>query len=142
MSNVMPTVVVAVLLLSPLLRAAEPASTQPGKPLLGTRWTFVEINGDPALPVDRGGPYLELSAEEARYSGIAGINRFGGSFTLDGKSLKFGNAFSTMMAGPEPLMQQEQRVMQALTKVDAFEIVGDMLHLRSGDTVVLKLQAK
>lgn len=142
----MPTVHLSVAMVAVLfgvaVRAAEPATTQPAKPLVGTHWTIVEINGQPAIATERGAPYLELTAEETRYSGIAGVNRFGGGYTLEGKSLKFGNAFSTMMAGPEPLMQQEQQVMQALPRVDSFEIVGDKLHLLAGEDVLLRLQAK
>lgn len=134
-------VVLASLTIAAVIQA-EPATTQPAAPLLGTRWTIVEVEGQPALPAERGAAYLEFSAEQTRYSSSGGINRIGGAYTLDGKSLKLGDAFSTMMAGPEPLMQQERKSLQALGKVDAFEIVGDKLHLLAGDEVVLRLQAK
>jgi heat shock protein HslJ len=133
--------VVIVMLTIVAMASSGPSTTRPDTPLLGTRWTVVEIEGQPALPADREGPYLEFSAEQTRYVGSGGVNRIGGRYQLEGKSLKLGEPFSTMMAGPEPLMQQEQKMLQAMRRVDSFEIVGNNLTLLAGDDVVLRLEA-
>lgn len=43
--------------------------------------------------------------------GQASVNRFRASWTLDGDVLTFGPGMTTMMAGPQPAMEQESRWM-------------------------------
>jgi heat shock protein HslJ len=74
-------------------------------------------------------PNLVLQSQESRFAGSGGVNRLMGGYTLDGDSLTFSNAASTMMAGPPDAMAQEQVIAQALPSVRGFAIAGDELTL-------------
>lgn len=62
---------------------------------------------------------------QGRVAGSSGCNRLVGGFTLTGEALRFGAMGSTMMACPEPLMEQERRMLDALEQVTRFDIGGD-----------------
>jgi putative lipoprotein len=86
--------------------------------LRGTYWTLTELNGQqPAPPTGSNVAGLMLDEAQDRYSGSTGCNRISGAFELDGNALHFKAGAMTMMACPEPLMQQEQRFAAALQSV-------------------------
>lgn len=90
--------------------AAEPA---PVVSPVGT-WTVASIEGTPVVADSPA--VLEFTAE-GRLAGNGSVNRIMASYTLEGGSLTMSQVASTMMAGPEPLMQQEQRLLAALARV-------------------------
>ncbi|MGC9419107.1 MAG: META domain-containing protein [Rhodovulum sp.] len=73
-----------------------------------------------------------------RVAGSTGCNRFNGGVEMTGEGLRFAPLAVTMMACPEALMAQERRLLDALARVDRFDILpGGALHLiAGGDTVV------
>ena len=85
-------------------------------------------------------PYLRFEA--GRVSGSPGCNRIGGAYTLADGQLSFKPTMqSTMMACPEPLMQQEQAIGQAMMRVAAYRLDGDRLELLdAAGTPQLRLQ--
>lgn len=92
-------------------------------------WDLSAIEG---LPVVEGSPaFVEFTAE-GRFVGNAGVNHLGASYTLDGSALTLSPIASTMMAGPEPLMQQEQRMTTALARVRSATVEAGALVLRDG----------
>ncbi|MFN4243697.1 MAG: META domain-containing protein [Tepidisphaerales bacterium] len=115
-------------------------------PLKGTAWVLTSLRGEPLPPrpadwADRNAPSLEFDAEGKRVSGGAGVNRFFAPVTLatgvvgatggTGR-LEFGNAGSTMMAGPEDLMTLERRYLETLRQVRRFEVKDGRLRLLGG----------
>ena len=80
---------------------------------------------------------------DGRVNGSGGINRFFGECRVEGTHLEIGPLGSTMMAGPEPLMKQEQAFLDRLGKADRYLIVGTQLRLRDADgRVVLILEPR
>jgi heat shock protein HslJ len=125
---------------APPQRNAPAAATTGGTdPLSGTTWslvTYADAQGatQAALPdVD-----ARLTFRSGRVAGTAGCNRLNGAYQVSGSSLTFGPAASTMMACPEPQMQQEAGVTAALANVASFEISGDQLVMKdaTGATVL------
>ena len=116
-----------------LVMDAVPTSTQPPKPdasLTDTYWKLTEVNGQPVIVTDAmREPNLVLQSQESRFAGSGGVNRLMGGYTLDGASLTFSNAASTMMAGPPEAMAQEQVIVSALSRVHGYAIAGDQLTL-------------
>lgn len=112
-------------------------------PLKGTAWVLSSLRGEPLPPrpaewADRNAPSLEFDAEGKRVSGGAGVNRFFAPVTrargeagTSGRAgvLEFGNAGSTMMAGPEDLMTLERRYLETLRQVRRFEVKDGRLRL-------------
>ena len=77
---------------------------------------------------------LEGSWNEGKASGNAGVNTFTGSYEApeDG-ALTFGPLATTMMAGPDAAMQQEQAFLKALADTKKFTTEDGALVLMDDD---------
>lgn len=71
---------------------------------------------------------LEFAADEPRYFGSV-VNRYFGTYELDGSKIKFGPAGATMMMGPEELMEAEYNYLQILPRVVSYKMDGTSLVL-------------
>jgi heat shock protein HslJ len=110
--------------------------------LTDVTWTLKTINGEPALP--REGRRQASIMFETRHHTIAantGVNGMGGEYTLNGASLTIKPGMMTMMAGPPPMMKQEQAFVAALGKVTAHRIKDRTLDLLAGDQVIMTFEA-
>ncbi len=99
---------------------------QVNRTLAGTQWqltspTYAGLTDKPTLNFD-----------DARISASVGLNRMGGSFSVNGQNIKFDQLFSTKMAGPPALMNAENDYIRALEGATDYEISpdGNMLTLR------------
>lgn len=90
-------------------------------------WTVTEISGEPTAG-DRQ-PTIGFDPAESRVAGHGSINRFFGGYELDGDQITFAALGSTLMAGPQELMDQEHRFLRILQ--------GTMTVAADGDEVVL-----
>jgi len=132
-----PPVSVVLALFAAALFAAVEVSATPAAPdptpsaptLEDTSWLLAAYRvGDALVEVTAGAPPARFRLAGGRIAGSPGCNRLGGGYTLDGGRLSFdANLASTMMACPEPLMQQEQAVSAALVKVAAYRLDGELL---------------
>jgi len=78
-----------------------------------------------------------LSAEKS-VKGSAGCNSYGGGYELNNNKLSFpGPLISTMMACPEPIMNQEQEYLAILQNAETYEIEDDQLQILSGEKVLI-----
>jgi heat shock protein HslJ len=81
----------------------------------------VEVGGQTA-PTGAGGrrATLVFDADSARMGGFAGCNRYGGTYTLAGDSLRFGPVMMTKMACTEgmPLETRLASVLEATRRVE------------------------
>jgi heat shock protein HslJ len=137
------------LALLPLLAACASTSYSPsgsaspqGAALEGTTWVLTTSLGGMA----DAGPskaQIDIRFEAGQTSGSSGCNRYGGTYTLEGSSLSFGDLASTQMACPEPIMTVESRYLQMLAKVDRYEVAagGETLRL-TGPDVELTFRAE
>ena len=115
---------------------------QSDSPLRGTQWKLVRLG---ETLVEAAGkqrePHLILASSEPRVSGNAGCNRVAGSFEVDGDKLRFSRMVSTRMACVAG-MEQEQRFLQSIEKVERYRIKGSELELLdAGGTVIARFQA-
>ncbi len=123
---------------------AQPAETTSGLSLEGAPWvltSYLNAQGETVAPIEGAEPTATFA--DGRVSGNASCNSYGADFTVDGASLKFGLAISTMMmCQPEAVAAQEQAYMAALERVASFEIVGEALTLSDAEgNVVLSFEA-
>lgn len=102
--------------------------------LEGAEWQVDAIGGAGLVE----GSKVTLAFEEGRVAGTAGCNRYFAAVTLGGEGLSFGPAGSTMMACPDPLMQQERKFLDALARVDGFDIdaAGTLVLTAGGESVI------
>lgn len=96
---------------------AVPVTAAGSDPLAGSEWRPVEIAGT-ATPEDVE-VFLQFRAEGA-VAGMAGCNRFTGSYAIEDETLEFSPLAATMMACPDPQMQVEQLLFAALGQVRGF----------------------
>jgi len=101
-----------------------------------TKWTLVSY-GRTRMAVPK---KAFISFNEGQYSGHAGCNGMGGSYTLSGDTLSIKPGFSTMMACAD--MKLETKFRQEMQKVNSYSIKGDTLNLMHDDKSVLSFIAK
>lgn len=82
---------------------------------------------------------LMFSDTDNRASGKV-VNRYFGTYTIDGNKLTFGPMASTMMMGPKPLMQAEYQYLQDLPKTVSYEATSNGLTLNLSDNRQLKFK--
>ncbi|MGY6586653.1 MAG: META domain-containing protein [Wenzhouxiangella sp.] len=77
--------------------------------------------------------------EPGRIAGLAGCNRYNASVVTDANGIRITPPAATLMACPdEELAEQEQRFLEALTKVESVEIAHDgqlIMRLSSGGAI-------
>lgn len=88
-------------------------------PLLGQEWVIEDITGRGVI--DNSHPSLQFFAD-GRLAGSASCNRIIGSYKINGTRLTIDPAGTTMMACPEALMNQEQKLLELLPTVERFSI--------------------
>ena len=108
--------------------ALEP-EIESGTSLDGTSWVLQEFGPDgdrmPMLPDTS----VTLVFEDGRISGSANCNTFFADVTQSGDALDFGPIGSTRMACAEPIMQQENAFLAAMSSVSHYVVAEGQLTL-------------
>ena len=87
--------------------------------LNNTQWLAEDINGAGVMDILQ----TTLQFDEAlRISGFGGCNRYSGSASIAGQSIKVGPLASTRMACPASIMNQESAFLAALESASNLEI--------------------
>ena len=122
--------------------ATQPVSPSPVVGLLGTEWSLVQLDGQPA-GVGAGGiaPTLLLAVEDTRAGGFAGCNRFAATYVLAPDRLRFGPIGTTRMFCAEG-MDLERRYVTALEATRVYRLTGPRLELVGDDGVVARFDTR
>ena len=106
--------------------------------LAGTSWTLINSSME-----DSGLDQFGITAEftEDTIAGQAPVNRYNGSFEVEGNEITFGPVASTMMAGEPVAMEAEGAYFALLSTVTAFEQEADTLILLADEVPVLVFEA-
>lgn len=79
-----------------------------------------------------------FDSAKGQVAGSAGVNRYFGGYELKDNKLSIpGPLASTMMAGPQPLMDQETEYLTALQAAESYKIEGDKLTITCGGKVLI-----
>ena len=112
-------------------------STQPT--LQGAEWRIAEIAG--ARVVDGSNASL-LFMEAGRLAGSGGCNRLIGGYESNAKGqLTITHPGVTMMACPQPLMQQERKLLDLLPEITGYTIDAKgalVLHTADGQRIMAR----
>ncbi|MGL1833937.1 META domain-containing protein [Rhodocyclaceae bacterium SMB388] len=92
---------------------------QPIDLLAGREWIIQSLDG--VTPTDGSPVTLRFLKDTGRIAGTGSCNRYHAGYTLDGESLRFTHAATTMMACAPNLMDQEQRFHSILSGIDRFD---------------------
>jgi heat shock protein HslJ len=106
-------------------------------PLRGTNWKLVRLGEAPVeVSAGQAEPQLVFASDALQVSGSGGCNRFTGGFTVEGDRVHLGPLAGTMMACVNG-MEQEQRLLKSLSRVERYRISGQQLELLDGSGAVL-----
>ena len=109
------------------------------KPLVGTYWSLEKIN-QTKIPQFGTIPYI-LFAETGNFNGIAGCNRYFGTYILNKKTISIENSGATKKMCAN--MEIEKQYFGALKKeINYYKILGDTLILFERNKEVLRYIAK
>ena len=81
---------------------------------------------------------IAFDDETKKVSGFSGCNRFSGTYTVKKNSLKMGSLASTRMFCDDSKNNMETKLLELLTKVDAFKTNGDSLSLSTNKNILIK----
>jgi heat shock protein HslJ len=104
-------------------------------PVTATTWLMTSYNNG------KGGVVSALAdtdvtavfGEDGNVRGSAGCNRYTAPFEVEGDTVTIGMAGTTRMMCAEPVMEQENAYLAALSASKTFKVQGDQLELRDGD---------
>ncbi len=91
--------------------------------LSGTVWQLVDLDG--ANPANTSAQLTLEFRADGTIGGSAGCNTYGGSYTVDGTSITFGQLLSTKMACEQLLMTMESTYLAGLQGATAYGADGD-----------------
>lgn len=102
--------------------------------LEGVDWEVTGYNnGRQAVVSPEAGTRLTLRFADGRVSGSGGCNRFDGSFTADGESLRIQPLVTTRKLCADPVMAQERAFLDALGSATTWRIERGMLDVHRAD---------
>lgn len=121
------------LLIALVLIVAGCAAMPQANPEIDGNWQLVSGNvaGQP-LPLVEGHP-ITLQVEGSNASGSSACNQYGGSVTVDGSTIAFGDLASTLMGCEAEVMAAETAYTNALRQVDTISFDGQDLVLTGPD---------
>lgn len=100
----------------------------------GRTWELTELEG--SAPVD--GTIIDLTITDEGASGSSGCNSYTGPADVGAGTMTLGPDFAvTMMACEQPIMDQEQKYLDALTRVTAYQMAADELILEDAQGIAL-----
>ena len=99
--------------------------------ITGPIWLLADLNGE---PVQTGTVITAEFNDDGRVSGSGGCNSYNTTYELSRDNIEFGEQIvTTLMACPDPVMEQESAYLEALLNATKFEITGDEMVLYNGD---------
>lgn len=104
----------------------------------GHSWELVELDGSTVVE----GTVIDLLIENDEASGSSGCNSYTGEATVSDGEITLGPEFAvTFMACEEDVMNQEQRYIEAMTRVTTYEMAaGELLLLDDQGITVLAFE--
>lgn len=115
--------------------------TDPNAALSAKKLKLIKI-GDKEVKLAADLPFLNFDTVKKSSGGNSGCNVFGGSFEVNGDSIKFSDIISTMRACEfEDRMTIERGLFDGLQKANRFRLDGSRLILLNGDSAILEFEA-
>lgn len=106
-----------------------------GGDVTGKVWALTALNGQPI--VTGTGISAQFTAN-GKVSGSAGCNQYTGMYTVSGSNITFDPSIAiTMMACPQPIMDQESAYLKMLGEAKTYSVKGDELTLTGADNTTL-----
>lgn len=124
LSTIFPAIIV-ILLVSACLPAKEDSFS-----LEGTRWELLQLGGEEILPA------TFISAEfreDGMVGGSSGCNSYSAPYEVEKNIINIGPSMGTLMACPDPIMEQENAYLKALESAKSYQLEDQNLVLADGE---------
>jgi heat shock protein HslJ len=135
----LPTMLISITLFSMALAACASTPAAPSIPLEGTYWTLESLinqqgESQNTLPET----VIDAIFQDGSVSGTDGCNQYGAAYETNGENISIQPGISTLMACPEPIMNQAQSYMSALASASSYKISDNTLEIlnKEGKTVL------
>ncbi|PZF84438.1 META domain-containing protein [Jiangella anatolica] len=117
-------------------------STEPGVPIVGSRWVLEELQAAGATVAGPADPqaYFEID-ENGDVTGSTGCNGFSGAAEVSDAGITFEPLISTRRGCSGDLGQIDSSMLQVLRGETTVEVAGDTLTITNADGDSLTLQA-
>ncbi len=97
-------------------------------------WELETLSSPDAADLPRPERKITIEFTAGRVNGCAGVNRFFGSYLLNGETIRLGPIGTTMMAGPG--LEYERQVLAVLNQTDRVAIESTSLCFYRGDELL------
>ena len=125
------TKIFILILILPVVLALSACSSGSGEALTANLWMLSELNNQAPLPDTA---ITAEFGEDGKVSGSSGCNNYNTTYEVSGNKITFGEqGVLTMMACPDPVMEQERVYLETLTAAATFDIADDELTLFDAD---------
>jgi len=110
-------------------------------PIAGIHWKLVQLENEPlSIPDSPREPHFIL--QDGRATGSGGCNRLSGTYTWDGKHLRFSAIVATKMFCPDA-MDFEQPLFDVLNATGSWRLIGKQLELfNAGGAPLARFEAR
>jgi heat shock protein HslJ len=114
-----------------VIRLASPEGSQPSETgLENTQWTLASFGSAGAEQPLVEGSEITLMLGGGQAGGSGGCNSYGGTYQVDGNSIRFDEIIRTERAcADQRVTEQEQRYFQALETASEYQVEGDRLRI-------------
>ena len=128
----------ALLALIALWSTSTRAQTASGS-LTDPKWNLTEVNG---IAVTNSDASLRFERQTNKFHGSSGCGFLGGSYKVNGASLKILHSYLTRRACQDPEAEKiEKEFMKAFIGANRFWIFEDILRLYKGDQLLMAFKA-
>lgn len=119
------------------------ASLEAKAQLQGSDWKLIELAGTPVV-TEPGAKQanLVLSWDGKTLAGSTGCNQMFGTYELQKDTLRFKPLGMTMMACLDPLMKQEQMLIDAIKVTSSYRLGDRTLEFCDGERVLARFESK
>lgn len=108
--------------------------------LVETYWMLISLEGEDLQgPIDTKTAYIRFREDGNEVNGFTGCNKFFGKYEMNGDSIRLSDLGSTKMACPA--MEQENKLMGILARVDSYSISDYLLTLYGGGKAIATFRA-
>lgn len=126
------SVMIAAVVLTTTVAAGQESMT---REQLAGEWVAELVAGEPVVE----GTRVTMQFEDGRVFGSGGCNRFQGGYTIEEGELVIGNLASTMMACPEPIMEQERRFHESVGEAAEIRLEEGKLVFQDEEGAITRL---
>ena len=126
-------VVVALILLGTLALTLGACGSDEDQTLEGTRWVLTSYAAqDGSMMETIAAVESDALFADGKIEGNGGVNTYNGTYQLDGDKLTVSPLMTTLMAGDQAAMEQEDAFLAALQSAASYSVEGDRLLLKDG----------